>query len=191
MAYATVDEVRNMDPLDKDPNYTDAMISDGIAWAKARIDEETGTSWEFESRTVVVDGSGGAQVSLGVVGVQTITSATVDGAPVADVSSWVARPGGVIWRGDSLTFPTGVSNVEIVVTAGMAAAAPADIAYAARLLARRYVLDELSNPVQREIEMAEFGPAAVGAYGGRGRPTPDPAVNAVLRRRDHKLLAVG
>ena len=201
MAYASLAEVRALDALSDDTIYTDADINEGIAWAEQVIDDYCGTSFEAKAFSVTLAGSGSAELLVThtdgypIQFIQSITSCSVDGTAVADVSGWGFYPTGVVVR-DSGTFTAPNStlagpNVAIAGTAGITAAAPDDIAWCARTLARQYVLELKSKVPKRELTAGEqggFGPIAHA--GGVGRPTNLPDVNAVLSRNRHRPVVI-
>lgn len=197
MAYASLAEVRALDVLTgNETTYPDAALTEGIAWAEQVIDDACGTSFEAKAFSVTVAGNGTAAVrathadGFPVLHIQSITSCSVDGVAVADVSGWAGWPDGLVRRDSGVfTVPTVGPNVVLAGTAGVTAAAPVDIAWAARTLARQYVLDLESKVPKRELTAGEgggFGPIAHA--GGRMRPTNLPDVNAVLGRHNHKSL---
>lgn len=198
MAYTTLAEVRAMDVLTgQETVYPDAALTEGIAQAKRVIDDYCGTSFEYEAVTATVEGSGSSTVvathddGYPVLFVQSVTSATVNGAAVADVSGWEAYPDGRVVR-DSGTFPvpTVGPNVVLVLSAGITSAAPDDIAWCARTLARQHVLESYSKVPSRALSMtSDSGSFEIRAQaGGVGRPTNLPDVNAVLSRHRHRPL---
>ena len=196
MAYTDLATVRALDTLvGNEATYPDAAITEGIAWAKAVIDDYCGTSFEAEAFSVTVPGTGTKYLRptwpdwYPVLFIQTITSCSVDGTAVSDVSGWGVRGGSVVVR-DSGTFtlPTVGDNVVLAGTAGLTEV-PADIAWAARTLARQYVLDLNSKVPKRELtsgESAGFGMMAQA--GGIGRDTNLPDVNVRLQRHRHRPL---
>lgn len=197
MAYASLAEVRALDVLTgNETTYPDAAINEGIAWAKVAIDDYCGTSFEYDAFSVTLAGSGTARIRAlhgdghPVLYIQTFSSASVDGTAVSDVSGWGAYPDGLVVRDSgAFTAPTVGPNVVIAGTAGVTSAAPADVAWAARTLARQYVLELESKVPKRELtsgESAGFGMMAQA--GGVGRPTNLPDVNAVLSRNRHRVV---
>jgi len=186
MAYTTLADVRSLSKLSETSVYTDAMVNEGIEWAAAIIDDYCGTSFESKAHTVTVDGTGSDRVFINVANLLTVTSATVDGVAVSDVSGWVVRPGGVVVR-DTGSFTSSVAgqNVTIVVTAGAFVAVPADIEMAARSMARWYVLKLAAEAPDNAISMTTAaGDFRLNAQpGGKHGPTALPEVNAVLTRR--------
>lgn len=197
MAYTDLATVRALDVLvGNEATYPDAALTEGIAWAKQVIDDYCGTSFEADAFTVTVPGTGSRGIRLvtlegyPVLFIRSITSATVDGVAVSDVSGWEAYPDGLVVR-DTGSFPrpTVGPNVTVSGTAGVTTSAPADIAWAARTLARQYVLELYSKVPKRELTAGEgggFGPMAHA--GGVGRPTNLPDVNARLKRHRHRGL---
>jgi len=184
MAYTTLADVRALSKLSDSGVYTDDEITEGIAWAELLVNEYTGTSYEAASHSLTLDGTGTDTLFVGVPHLISVTSCAVDGVAVADVSGWVVRPGGVVRR-DSGSFtasPLGM-NVDIVVSAGEAVSAPADIAWAAKTLARWYVLRLNSEAPDNAISITTAGgDFRLNAQPGKYGPTALPEVNAVLMR---------
>lgn len=184
MAYTTLEDVRALPKLSDDTAYIDAGITEGIAWAKVLIDDYCGTTFEPTAFTKTLDGNGSASIFVGVPDLLTVTSCTVDGVAVSDVSGWVVKPGGVVTR-DTGLFIVSVTgqNVVIAGTAGLAAV-PADIAWAAKTLARWYVLRLNSEAPDNAIQVSTAGgDFRLNAQPGKYGPTALPEVNAVLMRR--------
>ena len=186
-----------MDTIAENPAvYTDAMIDTGILLAEMLIDEVTGTTWEYKTKTITVDGDGTTELNTGTLFVRTITSATVDGV-AETVTGWVGSDLGYIERGTGVfTVPTSTTlgrNVTVTFTAGATATAPADIAWCARTLAREHCLRERSrtptNALQTVTDMGTF--THVQAGGPFNNPTSNPEVNQILRRRCHKIPGIG
>lgn len=186
MAYCTLAEVRALDVLAARPDvYPDGAIVEGIAWATATIDEETGTAWEPATRSVTVTGSGSDTQFVDVIHLRTVTACTVDGVAQV-VTGWRVTDLGQVVRTDDLTFTAG-AVVVLTVTAAKTATAPADIAWAARTLARWYVLNLFSQAPQGAQRMTtDMGTVEFVNLGPGRYATSLPEVNAVLRRRDHR-----
>lgn len=191
MAYATRAEVRELEVLNKDAaTYVDAQLDEGITFAEARIDQETGTSWEYKAHEVPVDGNGRSEIFVGVPFVRTVTACTVDGAAQV-VTGWTGTEDGMVRRSDGGTFPTG-SVVVLSFTAGATAAPPDDIAWACRTLARWYVLQLHSRTPSNALQhVSEYGTVTLVQPGGPYQnATALPEVNAVLRRRCHRIPGI-
>lgn len=139
-----------MDGLDDTTSYPDADITAAIERAEELIDRYTGTSWVYRSFGVTLSGNGRRTIQLvdlvgrPVLYPQTLTAVTIDSAAVSGTSAWGLFPEGLIVRGSG-TFPIGTvgRNVRIAGTAGLTSAAPKDIAWCARTIARQYLLDLL------------------------------------------------
>ena len=189
MAYTDLATVRALDSLTgESATYTDAMITEGIAWAKDIIDTATGTSWEYDAGSVTLDGNGLSTIFTGVVNLRTLTDVTIDGDDTIDFSGWVVRTDGFVLR-DTGTFPTSTvgQNVVLDYTAGATSAAPDDIAFCARHLARWYVLRLLSQHPDNALSIQnEYGTVRLAQPDGNYGPTSLPEVNAILRRRNHR-----
>lgn len=183
MAYATVATLRAMDGLVDAVVYPDSMLQEGIDWATAVIDNYTGTSFEYKAFTVTLDGSNHEGLHLGVLFPRTLTSVTVDGVSQT-TTGWVMEDYGRLLRSTgSFTYTFPGRNVVVSGTAGMTATAPPEIAWAARTLARQYVLDLRSRIPDRALSIqSEIGNITIAQAGGSGRPTSLPDVNAVLNR---------
>lgn len=185
MAYTTLAEVRAMASMD-DSSVTDAEINDGIAFAEELIDNYTGTSWEHRAFTVTVKANGKGSVALKddqgrlIMFPQTITSVTEDGVAV-DYSGWELYPEGLIVR-DTGAF---LNDTVISGTAGITAIPPVDIRWAARTIARQYVVDLDSRIPDRALNIqTEFGHINLAQPGNHpDRPTSLPEVNARLSSR--------
>ena len=187
MAYTTIADVRVLNRLDDETTYPDAVVTDGIAWATAVIDDATGTSWESKAHTLTLDGSNKRTIFTGVVNILGVTSCTIDGE-AQTVTNWVGRPDGEVERDTGIfTYTAPGRNVTLVITAGATTTVPDDISWAARTLAGQYVLDLQSNVPDRAISVAsEYGTIQYAQAGGRHGTTSLPDVNAVLKRRNHR-----
>jgi hypothetical protein len=205
MAYATNAELRALDGLADESVYPDATLTQAIAWAESVIDRATGTSYEYKAFTVTLDGSGGSRIRVidedgqPVLFLRTLTAVTIDGVALeddpADWAGWALRPEGVIVR-DSGVFPTATvgRNVVLAGTAGQTSTAPAPIAWAARTLARQWLVDLHSRIPDRALQLqSEFGTIQFAQAGGRHGPTSLPEVNAVLMSPEfhHRAPAIG
>lgn len=181
MAYATIAQLRALDGLDDVAAYPDATLQDGIDFATELIDDYCGTAFEYKAFTVTLDGEGRTSLFADVLYMRTITSLKIDGVTFAGTLrtyDW-----GVLAFTDGNVFPFG-SLIEIIGTAGMTAAAPKRIAWAARTIARDYCLNLHTRIPSRALQLTnELGQIEVRAQaGGPGRPTNMPDVNAVLNR---------
>lgn len=195
MAYCTLAEVRALDTMSGSPAaYTDAMITEAIAYATARIDAETGTSWEYKTSTVTRDGNGFAAIDTGVLFVRAVTTSVEDGVSVS-VVGWAGTDTGIIRRPTG-TFPVSSTvgrNVVLTFTAGATSTAPDDIRFAARTLARWYCLQLLSRTPSNVLQtVTDMGTTTHVQPGGPfNNATALPEVNQVLRHRCHKVPGVG
>ena len=190
--YASIADVRATDGLADAVAFPDATITEAISYAEELIDRYTGTSWVAKPFSVVASGRASRRLLLRdeeghpILYPRSITSATVDGVAVADTSGWALYPDGTVIRNDA-SFPVSTTgrNVTIEGTAGFSTTAPADIAWAARTLARQYVLDLVSRIPDRAMSVQnDFGTVPLAqASNHPDRPTSLPEVNARLSRR--------
>ena len=188
MAYTTIAEMRTLDGMDDETAYPDAVIQEGIDFATELIDNYCGVSFEHKPFTVTLDGSDHEGLHLGILYPQTLTSVTVDGV-ATPTTGWVMEPYGRLIRNTgSFTYTFPGRNVVVTGTAGITATPPADIRWAARTIARQYVLDLHSRLPERGLSVqSEMGTIQIAQAGSAwDRPTSMPDVNAVLVRHRHK-----
>jgi len=197
MAYTTLAVVRAMEGMvGEETAFPDATISTAILWAEELIDEYTGTSWTAKAfASMTIDGSGSSRLILEdpygqrrIIFPRSITTITVDGTDeISKVSAWALFPEGFVIRDEgtfTYTFPG--RNVVIAGTAGATTAAPEDIGYAARTIARQYVLDTLTRVEDRAILLTtDVGTMRLSQPGAK-YPTGMPNVDAILNRRRHR-----
>lgn len=177
MAYTTLSEVRALDGLDDESLFPDSALNDAIAYAEELILDYCGP-WAPTSITLTFQGSATDVVTLGVSGVRSLDSLTVNGTSAVS--------------GASVTFDGVLTLAEVAyaddlivvtVTAGYQSTAPERLSWAARTIARQYVLDLARRTPDRALSVAsEYGTVQLAQAGGPGRPTNLPDVNAVLQR---------
>jgi hypothetical protein len=189
MAYATVAEVRALEGLADTVIYPDATLQEGIDYATTVIDGYCGTSFELKAFSITLDGNGNFVIPTGVMFIKTLATITIDGI-AQSVGNFYGRSDGLLVRADGDVFPHSSwgANVVVTGTAGFSTVAPPDIKWAARTLARDYVLSLKSRISGRALTVTNAdGAVEVRAQpGGPGRPTALPDVNAVLNRNKHK-----
>ena len=177
MAYTTLSEVRALDGLDDETLFPDSALNDAIAFAEELILDYCGP-WAPTSITLTFQGSGTDVVTLGISGVRSLDTLTVNGTSAISGAS-------VTWEGVLTLADVAYADDLIVatVTAGYQATAPERLSWAARTIARQYVLDLARRTPDRALSVAsEFGNITLAQAGGNGRPTNLPDVNAVLQR---------
>lgn len=190
--YTSIAEVRAMEDMGDASAIADDLITEAIDYAEELIDRFTGTSWVYKAFSVTLSGNGRHSIILrddegrNVLYPRTLTSVTIDGEAVADTSSWAFFPEGIIMRDEGVfdaTFPG--RNVVIAGTAGLTSAAPNDIAWCARTLARQYILDLVSRLPDRAtgVQTPDGQITFAQASDHPNRPTSLPEVNARLVRR--------
>lgn len=186
MAYTTNSEVGLGEPISGSGDWLWGIGE--IELATARIDEETGTSWEYKPHTVTLDGNDRSAIFTGVIFVREITACTINGV-AQTVTGWKGTDDGMVIRTDGSTFTSSTygQNVVLTFTAGATATAPQDIKWACATLARWYAVQLSSKTPSNAISIAnEYGTVQLAQPGKYG-PTSLPEVNAVLRRRCHKI----
>lgn len=190
MAYTTLAEVRALPLLANDTTtYSDAMLNEGIAWATEVIDEVTGTAWEPKTKTVTCYGSGTNTIYVGVPQLRSITAATVDGT-AEDVSAWYVTNDGLVVRDTGIFPERDHQNVTLTLQHG-ADAPPTSISWAAKTLARWFVLNLTSDVPSNALSMStEYGTVSLAQPGARHRPTALPEVNAVLNRYSYRFPSI-
>lgn len=190
MAYTTEAEVRALKPLDDASKFSGAMIAEAIEWATVRIDEETGTSWELKTHTVSVNGNGLDRIWTGIPFLRSVTAVSVDGVAETIDDTWKVSVDGYVIR-PSGVYTSGDLNVSVTVTAGATTVAPEDIQWAARTLARWYLLRLVSVVPDNSIQVVTEGGTVMLAQPGKYGPTSIPEVNTVLARRNHRAPSFG
>lgn len=129
--YATAQEVRDH------PAFTDALsdvanerIDEVLTAVERRIEHEraTGVAWVPRSDTDTIPGSGTNTVQLRRHRCRSLTSVTIDGETISDLSDWKLYPSGRLKRSTG-TFPRG-AIVEVTYDHGHDAP-PADLRNAA------------------------------------------------------------
>lgn len=185
--YATPAEVRQMDALADVDAYPTARIYDGIDWAADVIERYTGASFVRRFAVVYLAGETATALRLGHLFPSRLLSVKSDGV-AEDVTGWGLTEDGVLTRATGVfPYSTVGPNVEVAVEYGITETPPPDIAWAARTLARQYVVDLVSRVPDRALSMTtEFGQVMLAQAGGPGRPTSLPEVNAVLNRHRHR-----
>lgn len=190
--YTTVAEVRAMEDMEDASAISDDLITEAIDYAEELIDRFTGTSWVYKSFSTTITGNDRTSILLRdiegrvILYPQTLTSVTIDGDAVADTSGWALYPEGILTRDTGVftdTFPG--RNIVVAGTAGITSAAPNDIAWCARTLARQYILDLVSRVPDRAtgVQTPDGNITFAQASAHPDRPTSLPEVNARLVRR--------
>ena len=200
MAYLTRAQLRSLNGLGDSTVHSDGDLDDGIIYAKITVDRYCGTSFgdlttpAYDPFTVTLNGTGSHVINLRdqegrpIMFPRTISSATIDGVADSGIG-YVMYPTSRVRRDSGVwTFGSdGGQNVVISGTAGAYDTPPGDIAWAARAIARYWVLNLQSRMPDRALNLTTpEGNFEVRAQaGGVGRPTPMPDVNAVLNRHRH------
>lgn len=193
MAYATAAEVRAMDGMGDAVAYPDPWLVDAVAFATETIDTYCGTSFEVAPFTAVTSSPmTGTKYFLleGPRGLilfpRSITSATLDGGALT--RTWTLHPEGWVQADSSVSR----GRLTLTGTAGFSEVAPVSIRWAARTIARQYVVDLVSRIPDRALQVqGEYGTIQIAQPGGRHGPTSLPEVNAVLSRFRFRSPSIG
>lgn len=202
MAYATRAEMRALNGLGDSAVYSDAELDLALDIAKETIDDYCGTSFgdvtsaAYTAFSVTLDGTGRDRVTLRgdtgsiIMFPRTVSAVTVNGVADSVAITYTLRPTGVIVRSTGVfSFEDEGRNIAITGTAGFTDSPSESIRWAARSIARFWLLSLQSRVPERALQLT----TAEGAFelraqaGAPGRPTPMPDVNAVLNRNRHGL----
>lgn len=181
---ASVAEVRNIEGLSDTQMFPDESVQEAIVYAEDLIADYCGTM--FVARAGSVDFISRAQdfILTPEVFPTEVLSATANDDPL-DVSDWGVREWGEI-ETDSL-LPFG-QRIKVSYVHGLTPT-PSGIRWAARTIARQYLLDLVSRIPDRALSIqSDFGQVQMAQAGGRpDRPTSMPDVNAALNRHRHRV----
>lgn len=200
MAYLTRAQLRSLNGLGESAVHSDTDLDNAVEYAKIVVDRYTGTSFgnlttpAYDTFTVTLDGNGSTTIRLKdfegrpIMFPRAITSVTINSISDTGIG-YVLYPDSGVRRdkGVFLVGADGGQNVVIVGRAGAYQNPPGDIKWAARAIARYWVLNLQSRMPDRALNLTTpEGNFEVRAQaGGVGRPTPMPDVNAVLNRHRH------
>lgn len=167
---------------------TAEMRSSALDYTDALIDKYCGTTFVYKPFSKTLDGNGRIDISSGVLFLRTLTSVSVSGVAVADMTGWgLHEDGWIIRKTGSFKSEVVGRNVIIAGTAGFSVTPPDGIEWAALTIARQHILDQVSRIPDRALSVAnEFGNIMLAQAGGHWRPTNLPDVNAVLNRYRHR-----
>lgn len=185
MPYTTIAEVRSLEGLEDDVLFPDSDVTEAIEYAEELIDDYCGTSFEHKDFEVTFDGPSrpSNRLILPVLFMQTITSIEVDGEQKDTANATPFE--------NVLRLKTGYLQGDLVTVAGTAGVTdtpPRAIAWAARTIARQYLLDLVDRVPERALSVqSDFGQIHMAQAGGRNRPTSMPDVNAALNRHRHRF----
>jgi len=188
--YTTPAEVRSMDSISgESATFSAADVVESIAYATAIIDDYTGTSWVQRYQRDVLNGTDADTIKVSEMFPTTVLSVSIDGAALssAKIDEIALFDDGSLTRKSNVwTFTHPGNKVIIEYEAGASTAAPPDIAWCARTIARYHLLEQGSRIPDRAISVqSEFGQIQL-AQPGMNRPTPLPDVNTVLNRHRHR-----
>ena len=188
--YTTPIEVRNMDSISGESStFPTADLVEAITWATTVIDEYCGASFVYRYERDVLDGTGSDHLKLSKMFPRKILAASIDGTDLtsAEISDIALHENGVIIRGDGVwSFNDPGKKVIVEYEHGVQKTPPADIAWAAKTLARYHLIEQVSRIPDRAMSISsEFGNIQL-AQPGMNRPTPLPEINTILNRHRHR-----
>jgi len=205
MAYATRAELRALDGLGDVTVHSDALLDEAILMASNTVDRATGTSFgdvttpAYKAFSVTLSGTGSRKIRLideegyPILYPRTISSVTIDGVADAGITYVLGSTGYVVRSSGAWdSSADGGYNIVVVGTAGLSSDAStdalADLRWAARSIARNWVLNQESRLSDRALNLTTSeGSFEVRAQAGApGRPTNLPDVNVVLNRHNHR-----
>ena len=188
--YTTPAEVRAMDSISGEATtFSAADVVDAIAYAETIIDDYTGASWVQRYERDVLNGTNDQTIKVTRMFPTKVLAASIDGTALSasKINDIALFENGYLTRKDDVWTYTDPGNKVIIdYEHGAAKAAPNDIRWAARTLARYHLLEQVSRIPDRAISVqSEFGQIQL-AQPGMNRPTPLPDVNVVLNRHRHR-----
>lgn len=188
--YAAPSEVRAMTLISGESStYPTADIVQAITWATEIIDDYVGTSFVYRYHRDVLDGTNSQDIKLASMFPQTVIAGSIDGTALTatQISNLNKYESGVIrLKDDVWEFSNPGGKCVIEYEAGVSKTPPADIAWAARTLARYHLIEQVSRIPDRAISVqSEFGNIQL-AQPGMNKPSPLPDVNTILNRHRHR-----
>jgi len=188
--YTSPVEVRSMDSISgESATFPTADLVESITWASDVIDDYTGASWVYRYERDVLDGTGTDHLKLSKMFPRTLLAASVGGTALtsSQLADIALRENGVIVRGDGVwNWTEPGRQVVVAYEHGVQKTPPADIAWAAKTLARYHLIEQVSRIPDRALSISsEFGNIQL-AQPGMNRPTPLPDVNVILNRHRHR-----
>ena len=186
----TPNEVRALDGISGETSaYPNSAIVEAIEYAESIITDYCGASFVQRYHRDVLNGTDTESIKLSKMFPQKLLSASVDGTALtaAELSDVALFDDGFITRGEGLwTFTDPGSQVIIEFEHGASSNAPADIRWAAKVIAKWHLQEQLSRLPDNAISVqSEVGQIQL-SQPGMNRPTPLPAVNTVLNRHRHR-----
>jgi hypothetical protein len=192
--YATTSDLRALDGLGDATLYPDDLLSTSITYATQLIDSYCGASFEPRTFTAYCEPisrrtpADVGRLRVPVIGPRTVTSATNWDGTALDVAAWTVEPEYAEVATDVLL----THRVTLTGTASATATVPTDVAWAARTVARQWLLDLHSRTPDRALSVQnDYGQVQLAQAGGKNRPTSLPDVNAVLNRHRHRPPTFG
>ena len=188
--YASPSEIRAMDSISGETTtFPLADLVKAITWSSEVIDNYVGASFVYRFHRDVLDGNNQSDIKLTHPFPQVIISGSIGGTALTatQISDLNKYDSGVIrLKDDVWEFNNPGGGIKINYEAGISKTPPADIAWAARTLARYHLIEQVSRIPDRAISVqSEFGNIQL-AQPGMNKPTPIPDVNVILNRHRHR-----
>ena len=177
-------EVRSLDGMEDLVTFPTAVVAEAIRWAEDVVADFCGSMWVprlgVDLFRLPLREANRDRVALSSPLAESIRWVSIDGVPETDLSVYHLEDFGVSLFRD-YRFPRSVS-VEVGYEHGPTSA-PEGVRWAARTLARHYLLALESRIPDRALSIqSDFGNIMLAQPGAVGRPTALPEVNAVLAR---------
>jgi hypothetical protein len=185
--YAELAEIRALQGLEDTVAYPTAALESARAKAETLFEDETGMAWVPRYGRTAAVGDGTCVLLLEHYTPRVLTSVTIDGTAVADLTAFdLEAYGGLTWTG---TF-TSEARVVVEYSHGQDAP-PEDLRHAALRYVRHLVLGAESVVDERALSITnQAGQTIQLATASQRRPTGLPDVDAILNRHDHRSLGL-
>ncbi len=188
--YCSPAEVRAMPSITGESStFPAADLVEAIAYSTELIDNYVGTSFVQRYQRDVLNGTDSQTIRATQMFPTTLLAASIDGTALtsSEITDTALFEDGAMMRKDDVWAYTSPGNkVLIEYEYGVGKAAPADIAWCAKTLARYWLLEQVSRIPDRAISVqSEIGQIQL-AQPGMNRPSPLPDVNVILNRHRHR-----
>lgn len=193
MAYTTTAAIRLMDGMDDDTTYKDATISAAIDHVTALVDRYIGTSFEYKSYNVTLDGSNSRSIQLRdeegrvVMYPRTISACTIDDV-AQTTTDWALHYDGIVTRDTgTFTYSRPGLNVNVQGTAGLTSAIPDAPKWAVEQWVRHVALSLKSRIPDRALSIQnDFGTVRLSTP-APNRASGLPEVDAILEQYRQRI----
>lgn len=185
--YFSISELRSQSGLDDAAVFSASLLVAARLATEDLFEKYTGVAWVNRFKRVTLDGSGKSTIRLPMLQPTAVTSLSIGGVAVADLSGVVVWPDGDVYYPGG--FTAGRQNVVIGVEHGFDSP-PEDLRRAAVRYARVVALDFKSRIPERAIQMNTEAGSFQLALASRERPTGYPEIDAILQQHDHRIPGI-